>query len=66
MKKETTRLVVNLPVELMNRVDQYADAMHVNRTSAVCFLLTQSLDNRQLSADLTRLLDAVQAQTPGE
>ena len=37
------RLTMNMPDELMKRVDEYAERNYVNRTSAVCVLLSKAL-----------------------
>ena len=57
-KKETTRLNINLPVELIERVDNYADNMAINRTSAVAVLLSMALDNQRAMNTLEELMMA--------
>lgn len=42
--KDMTRVTVNLKTSLVERIDEYARSMNINRTSAVSVLLTQSLD----------------------
>ena len=39
-KKGCARVNINLPSELLEKVDAYATMMNVNRTSAICFLLS--------------------------
>lgn len=55
-KKETMRLNINVPVDLMNRVDVYADNMAINRTSAVAVLLSMALDSQKAMNTLDELL----------
>lgn len=55
-KKETMRLNINVPVELMDRVDAYADNMAINRTSAVAVLLSMALDSQRAMNTLDELL----------
>lgn len=57
-KKETVRLNINLPVELMKRVDNYADNMAINRTSAVAVLLSMALDSQRTINALEELMTA--------
>ena len=57
-KKETVRLNINLPVELMKRVDNYADNMAINRTSAVAVLLSMALDSQRTINALEELMMA--------
>jgi metal-responsive CopG/Arc/MetJ family transcriptional regulator len=58
-KVDTRRLMINLPVELYDQLDEYAHRMNINRTSAVCVLLTQSLNNQNLVSDLNKLVNMV-------
>lgn len=57
-KKETTRLSINLPIELIEKVDNYADNMAINRTSAVAVLLSMALDNQRAINTLEQLMVA--------
>lgn len=56
-KVETSRLFMNIPNDLLSRVDAYASGMNINRTSAVCVLLSQSLDNQRAMNDLSALVE---------
>ena len=53
---------MNIPVELLGQVDAYAKKMNVNRTSAVCVLLSQSLDAQMALTTLAELTKAVQIE----
>lgn len=55
-KVETSRMVMNIPVELLSQLDEYASKMNINRTSAVCVLLSQALTSQKAMTDLGELL----------
>ena len=59
---ETTRMGMNIPTELMDKLDEYADRMNISRTSAVCVLLSQALDSQKAVNDLGELLKMVKAE----
>lgn len=59
-KVETSRMVMNIPVDLLSQLDEYASKMNINRTSAVCVLLSQSLSNQKAMTDLGELLRVLQ------
>lgn len=61
-KKEIMRLNINVPQDLIDRVDEYADNLSINRTSAVCVLLSQALDGQKVVSDLGQLLKYVQEE----
>lgn len=61
-KVETSRMVMNIPVELLSQLDQYASKMNINRTSAVCVLLSQSLNSQKAMTDLGELLRVYQEE----
>lgn len=59
-KVETTRMVMNIPLDLLAQLDNYASRMCINRTSAVCVLLNQALNNEKAIADIAELLKVYQ------
>ena len=59
---ETTRMGMNIPTELMDKLDEYADRMNISRTRAVCVLLSQALDSQKAVNDLGELLKLVKAE----
>lgn len=61
-KVETSRMVMNIPVELLSQLDEYASKMNINRTSAVCVLLSQALGSQKAMTDLGELLKLVQEE----
>lgn len=63
-KVETVRVNFNIPVALIKQVDDYASSMNVNRTSAVCFLLSQSLTSQKAMTDIGELMELYRKQVP--
>lgn len=61
-KVETSRMVMNIPVELLSQLDEYASKMNINRTSAVCVLLSQALGSQKAMTDLGELLRLVEEE----
>jgi metal-responsive CopG/Arc/MetJ family transcriptional regulator len=61
-KVETSRMVMNIPVDLLSQLDEYASKMNINRTSAVCVLLSQSLSSQKAMTDLGELLRVYQEE----
>lgn len=56
MAKETKGVLVNIPLKLLEDIETYADEMNVNRTSAILFLLTQSLNNQKAMNNLNEVV----------
>lgn len=56
------KLQVNLDERLIREVDAYADLLHVNRTAAVAVLLTRALQADTITRDLSRFMDAYEAE----
>lgn len=65
-KLETYRLTFNIATDLLEQVDEYAKKMCVNRTSALCFLLSQSLNSQKAMNDLGELLKLYQVEQAKE
>lgn len=61
-KMETVRLNINISKDLMDKVDDYADKMAINRTSAVAVLLSNALTTQQTMSDLSELLKIVEEE----
>lgn len=59
---ETTRMGMNIPTELMEQLDEYADRMNISRTSAVCVLLSQALNSQKAMTDLGELVKLYQSE----
>ena len=61
-KVETSRINLNMPCDLVYRVDEYASNMNINRTSAICVLLNLALDGQKAMNDLGQLLKLYQEE----
>ena len=56
------KLIVNVDEKLLQKLDEYAEAYHVNRTSAVSFLLTEALEQKQAMNTMQELLKIYQSE----
>lgn len=56
MARDLKRLTTNMPVELVTRIDEYADKMCINRSSAINVLCNIALDSRKAMDDMGELL----------
>lgn len=61
-KMSLQKVQVNLDASLVERVDDYAKTLHVNRTAAISVLLSRALQAEKSMNDLGRLLDAYDAE----
>lgn len=61
-KMSLQKVQVNLDASLVERVDDYAKTLHVNRTAAISVLLSRALQAEKSLNDLGRLLDAYDAE----
>lgn len=57
MARETKRININIPVDTLSRIDEYADNMSINRTSAILVLCNYALDNHRAMANISELLE---------
>jgi metal-responsive CopG/Arc/MetJ family transcriptional regulator len=60
MAKELKRLNMNMPVELVEQVDVYAEKMNVNRSSAINMLVSTALEAKNAVSTLEKLLMEMQ------
>lgn len=63
------KVQANMDADLVAKVDAFAKSMHVTRTAAMSFLLSQALDARSGMSTLSRLVDvyeSTQDQIKGE
>lgn len=56
-KKEFNRININVPVQLLDRIDEYALKNGLNRTTAILVLCNQSLNNELIIDKLPQLLE---------
>lgn len=54
-KKETVRVNFNFPVEIVEKIDDYAERMNINRTTAVIVLCNQMLDSMKATESINEL-----------
>lgn len=59
MARALKRLNTNMPVELVARVDEYADKLSVNRTSAINVLVSMALDSQDAVVTLSDMMKMV-------
>ena len=52
MARELKRVNMNIPEDVLARVDEYADRMSINRTAAFIVLVNMALDNQRAMQDL--------------
>lgn len=54
---DAKRISINVPTETLNRIDDYATKMNINRTSAIVVLCNQMLDNTNAMDALSAIKD---------
>lgn len=55
-KNELTRVNMNLPLHIVERVKAYADNLGLNTTSAYIVLLNQALDQKEMLTQMPMLV----------
>lgn len=63
-KIELKRVNINLPINLVERVKDYADSLGLNTTSAYIVLLNQALDQKQSLNSLPAILEMYNTLMP--
>lgn len=58
MAREVRRININIPVNTLEKIDEYADKMSINRTAAILVLINLSLDNQRAINTLEELMIA--------
>lgn len=61
-KQQTSKLVVNVTVNLLEQIDKYAEEMNINRTSAVSVLLTQALSSQETLNSLSKFIEIYESE----
>ena len=59
MARELKRLNMNMPMELLEQVDDYADKMNINRSAAINMLVSTSLEQRNVMGMMDDLLKTI-------
>lgn len=57
MSRELQRLNMNMPADLIQQVDEYAERMSLNRTSAMIVLVSTALEQKNTMSAIDKLLD---------
>ena len=57
MNRELQRLNMNMPAGLIKEVDDYANRMNLNRTSAMIYLVSSALEQKNAMSVMEQLLD---------
>ena len=60
-----TRININIDKGLMNRVDEYATNLSINRTAAVAVLLSNALDTQKSLNSMDELLQILKLKERG-
>lgn len=62
MARELKRLNTNMPVELVARVDEYADKLSINRSAAINVLVSLALDSNQAVVTLGDIMKIIREE----
>lgn len=52
-----TRISLNLPSDMVDKIDSYAKSMNINRTAAITVLCNQALEYSDIVSSLPSLLE---------
>jgi metal-responsive CopG/Arc/MetJ family transcriptional regulator len=55
--RKLQRLYMNMPTDLINQIDEYANRMNLNRTSATIFLVSTALEQKNAMSKVEELLN---------
>lgn len=58
MAREVKRININIPIDTLEKIDEYADKMTINRTAAILVLVNLSLDSQRAMSTLEELMIA--------
>lgn len=59
MARELKRLNVNMTVELLEQVDDYAEKMNINRSAAINMLVSTALEQQNVMGMMDNLLKVI-------
>ena len=59
MARELKRLNMNMPMELLEQVDDYADKMNINRSAAINMLVSTALEQKNVMGMMDDLLNVI-------
>ena len=63
MSRELQRLNMNMPVNLVQQVDKYANRMNLNRTSAMIVLVSTALEQKNAIDMMEELLNKLKLES---
>lgn len=63
---ESKRLNINLPIDLVDKIDQYAGKLNLNRTSAITVLLSLGLQGTEGMEALKNITAAFESEKKKE
>jgi len=63
MSRELQRLNMNMPVSLIQQVDEYANRMNLNRTSAMIVLVSTALEQKNAIDMMEELLNKLKLES---
>ena len=55
--RKLQRLYMNMPTDLIKQIDEYANRMNLNRTSATIFLVSTALEQKNAMSKVDELLN---------
>lgn len=58
MAREVKRININIPIDTLEKIDDYADKMTISRTAAILVLTNLALDNQRAMNTLDELMIA--------
>ena len=58
MAREVKRININIPIDTLERIDDYADKMTISRTAAILVLTNLALDSQRAMNTLDELMIA--------
>lgn len=60
--REMKRININVPLDTLTKIDEYADRMTINRTAAILVLVNLSLDSQKAMNTLDDLMKMVKEE----
>lgn len=58
-RNDLVRVSINLPVNTLNRIQEYAERMTISRTAAIVVLCNMALDQQEVLSVMPKLLTLV-------
>lgn len=61
-RNDLVRVSLNLPVNTLNRIQEYAERMTISRTAAIVVLCNMALDQQEVLSVMPKLLSLVKEE----